>query len=140
MACSSMLSRSPAWGVSFRCLTGLPRTPTASASLGDGFVDGKLGGVFSGVVGSIDLSGGEDAGFDGADTSEAPAVFGDGLGEIDFESADGCEGRDDAITVSVEGLLFGIGEDEGLAGESVTVGVEPSAVRGFGVWGVGLTF
>ena len=108
------------------------------AGLVDGFVDGELVGVFPGMVRSVDLASGEDAGFDGADTLEAPAIFGDGLGEIDFKGADGSEGGDDAIAVGVEGFLFGFGEDESLAGESVTVGIETRAMRGFGVWGLWL--
>jgi hypothetical protein len=34
------------------------------------------------------MTGGEDAGFDGADALQTPAVLGDGLGEVGFEGAD----------------------------------------------------
>jgi hypothetical protein len=79
-------------------------------------------------------AGGEDGGFHGADALEAPAVFGNGLGDIDFESADGGEGFADAFAVSVEGGLLSGGEQVDLAGESVFVGVETGALR------AGLTF
>jgi hypothetical protein len=70
---------------------------------------------------------GEDAGFHGADAFEALAVFGDGLGEVDFEGADGREGLADTLAVRFEGRLFSGGEDMDLAGEAVAIGVETRA-------------
>jgi hypothetical protein len=90
------------------------------------------------------LTGREDAGLHGADALEAPAVLGDGLGEIDFEGADGGEGFADAFAVCVEGGLFSGGENVDLTGESVFVGVETRVLLAFrgcssgGVLGVGL--
>ena len=63
----------------------------------EGIFDEKLGWVFGCVHAGIAgieaeqalLAGGEDTGFDGAGALEAPAVFRDGLGDIDFEGADG---------------------------------------------------
>jgi hypothetical protein len=84
-------------------------------------------------------TGRDDAGFDGADALEAPAAFGDGLGEIDFEGADGSEGFADAFAMSVEGGLLSGGENVALANESVFVGIETSAkltYRGWRSWGV----
>jgi hypothetical protein len=79
--------------------------------LGDGFIDDKLGGVFSCRGGKEAeralLTGREDAGFHGADAFEPPAVFGNGLGDIDFEGADGGESFADAFAVRVEGGLLG---------------------------------
>src|SRR5580692_2626790 len=71
---------------------------------------------------------GEDGGFHGADALEAPAVFGDGLGDIDFEGADGAESFADAFAVSFKGGLLRGGEQVDLAGESVFVGVETGAL------------
>jgi hypothetical protein len=72
---------------------------------------------------------GEDPGFDGAGALEAPAAFSDGLGDVDFEDADGGEGFADAFAVNVEGGLLSGGENVDLAGESVFVGVEPGALH-----------
>jgi hypothetical protein len=75
------------------------------------------------------LAGGEDTGFDGAGALEAPAVFSDGLGDIDFEGADGGEGFADAFAVSVEGGLLSGSEKVDLTGEAMFVGIETSALR-----------
>jgi len=73
----------------------------------------------------------EDAGFEGAGAFEAPAVLGDGLGEIELERAHGFEGFADAGAVLVEGLLLVGGEKADLAGEAVTISVETGAMLGF---------
>ena len=78
-------------------------------------------------------AGSENASFDGAGALEAPAVFSNGLGDIDFEGADGGEGFADAFAVRVEdGPLRG-SEKVDLTGEAVFVGIETSAL------GAGLT-
>ena len=88
-----------------------------SAGLDEGIFDEKLGWVFrcchAGIAG-IEAeqalpAGGEDAGFDGAGTLEAPAVFSNGLGDIDFEGADGGEGFADAFVLGAarNGAIFG---------------------------------
>jgi hypothetical protein len=90
------------------------------------------------------LAGSKDGGLHGADALEAPAVFSDGLGDIDFEGADGGEGFADAFAVSVEGGLLSGGEKVDLTGQAVTISVEASAMLAFrgcrsgGVLGVGL--
>jgi hypothetical protein len=74
-------------------------------------------------------SGGEDTGFDGAGALKAPAIFRDGLGEIDFEGADGGEGFADAFAVGFEGGSLSGSEKVDLTGEAVFVGIETSALR-----------
>jgi len=46
---------------------------------------------------------------------------------FDFEGADGGEVSGDGCAVSVEGFILFGGEDEDLAGEAVTISVEPRA-------------
>jgi hypothetical protein len=62
------------------------------AGLGDGFVDGELGGVVPGGGGECAecalLAESEDAGLDGASAFQPPVVFGDGLREFDLQGAD----------------------------------------------------
>ena len=98
-------------------LTGV-RDP--GAALGEGGIDIRVVGVLGDVV---DLAEGEDRVFQGTGAVEAPAVLGDGLGEIDFESAFGGEGFADAIAVFGEGFLVFPSVDDDLAGESVADGV-----------------
>jgi len=58
---------------------------------GERFVDGKLGGVVAVRCGEgaelAEVTKSEDAGFESAGAFEAPAVFSDGLGEIDLKGA-----------------------------------------------------
>jgi hypothetical protein len=105
-----------------------------SAGLDEGIFDEKLGWVFgcrdAGIEAEQTLqASGEDTGFDGAGTLEAPAVFSNGLGDIDFEGADGGEGFADAFAVRVEGGLLSGSEKVDLTGEAVFVGIETSALR-----------
>jgi hypothetical protein len=57
-----------------------------------------------------------------------PAIFSDGLGDIDFEGADGGEGFADALAVRVEGDLLSGSEKVDLTGEAMFVGIETSAL------------
>ena len=92
-------------------------------------------GSSSGTTAFPRLAEREDAGFDGAGAVEAPVVFGDGLGELLLENADGGEGFDDGLAVFLEGVVLFGGEEVDLAGESVFVGVETGALlAGLGCW------
>jgi len=103
--------------------------------LGEGFVDGKLGGVVAVRRGECAecalLAESEDAGFDGAGAFQAPMVFGDGLGEFDLQRAHGFEGFADAGAVFLEGLVLIGGKEIDLASEAVTIGVETGAILAF---------
>ena len=79
----------------------------------------------------------EDAGFDGAGAFETPVIFGEGLGEIDLQRADGFEGFADAGAVLVEGLVLVGGEEADLASEAVAIGVEAGTVLAFFGLGAG---
>ena len=105
------------------------------AGSGQGFVDRKLGGVVAVVSDEssecAEMAKSEDAGFEGAGALEAPMVFGVGLSEIDLQRAYGVEGFADAGAVFVEGFVLVGGEKLDLAGEAVTIGVEPGAMLTF---------
>jgi hypothetical protein len=108
---------------------------------GERFVNGNLGGVFSnspeGVAELTEYASSEDAGFDGAGAFQAPVIFGDGLGQLGFEGADGFEGFADAGAVLVESLVLFGGEKADLAGEAVTISVEAGAMLAFFGFGTG---
>ncbi|HEY6341618.1 MAG TPA: hypothetical protein VIY49_09010 [Bryobacteraceae bacterium] len=91
------------------------------AALGEGGVEFGLTGILGDLFA---LAEGEDRVFQGTGAVEAPAVLGDGLGEIELESADGGHSFVDAIAVLLEGLLVFRGVDDDLTGESVAEGVE----------------
>src|ERR1700678_2351948 len=99
---------------------------------GDSFAHDDLAGVFvmraGRMAGAAFEADGEGAGFDSTNTLQAPVVFGDGLGEGGFEVANGSEGFDDAFAMDGEGFLFAVGEELDLAGEAVSIGIEPGAV------------
>jgi len=104
------------------------------ACLEEGIFEEKLGWVFGCGCGDREveqaqLAGSENAGFDGAGALEAPAAFGNGLGDIDFERADGGEGFADGFAVTVEGGLLSGSEKVDLTGEAMFVGIETSALR-----------
>ena len=61
------------------------------AGLGEGGVDLGVVGVDIGVGGGV--AEGDDVVFDGAGAVETPFVFGDGLGDLDFEGAFGVVGE-----------------------------------------------
>jgi len=75
----------------------VPAGGEPGAGLGERFIDGKLGRIVSGGPGQLAefplLAESEDGGFDGAGAFEAPAIFGDGLGEIEVRSWDRCFSR-----------------------------------------------
>ena len=123
------------------------------------FVDGEQGEFFriapegaGGGHGGVDLgvqtfdfgiegvmAEGEDVIFDGAGAVETPFVFGDGLGDLEFEGTFGLVGFADGGAEGFEGVAVLIGEDGDLAGEAVTPGVEGGAdfaLRGFGAGGL----
>ena len=109
--------------------------------MGEGFVDGKLGGVIpvrrgEGAECAV-LAESEDAGFDGAGAFQAPMVFGDGLRKLDLQCAYGLEGFANAGAVLVEGFVLVGSEKLNLAGEAVTIGVETGAVFAFVGYGAG---
>ena len=91
------------------------------AALGEGGVEFGLIGILGDMFALAER---EDGVFQGTGAVEAPAVLGDGLGEIDFESAFGGEGLADSVAVLVEGFLVFRSVDDDLAGESVAEGVE----------------
>ncbi len=62
---------------------------------------------------------------------EAPPVVGDGLDEASLEGAFGSEGLLNALAVLVVGGLVLRRQDEHLAGEAVTVGVEGARIARF---------
>jgi hypothetical protein len=105
------------------------------AGSGERFVDGKLGGVVTIGCGEgaevAEVAESEDTGFNGAGAFEAPAVFGDRLGEIELQRAYRCEGFADAGAVLVEGFVLVGGEKADLAGEAVTISVEAGAMLAF---------
>jgi hypothetical protein len=72
------------------------------------------------------ITAGEDGVFEGPGAVEAPLVLGDGLGEVEFEGADGCEGSADGFAVFLEGGLIFRGVDDDLAGEAVAKGSRKS--------------
>ena len=78
--------------------------------MGKGFVDREPGGIVAVARGDgsecAELAESEDAGLDGAGALEPSMVFGDGLGEIEFERAYWCEGIADASAVLVEGFVL----------------------------------
>ena len=74
---------------------------------------------------------GEDGVFQGSGASEAPTVVGDGLDEAGFECAFGREGFLDALAVYEVGRLVIGREDEDLAGQAMSIGIESARVSGF---------
>jgi hypothetical protein len=91
------------------------------ATLGDGGVGFGVTGVRKEMFG---LAEGEDRVFQGTGAVEAPAVLGDGLGEIDFQSADGDQSFANTIAMLLEGFFVFRGVDDDLAVEYVAEGVE----------------
>jgi hypothetical protein len=71
---------------------------------------------------------GEDGVFQGAGALEAPLIFGDGLGELIFESADGGKGYGDETDVMVEGFLVRGRGGVDLAAKSVAERIFTGAV------------
>jgi hypothetical protein len=104
--------------------------------LGDGGVEFGVVGVLRGMFG---LPEGEDGVFQRAGAVEAPAVLGDGLGEIDFERAYGSQSFTDAVAVFVKSFPVFRGVDDDLAGESVAEGVEGGTLFTFDRTGAGGT-
>jgi hypothetical protein len=99
------------------------------AGLGGGGVGLGATGLFGGIFALVE---GEDGVFQGAGAVEAPAVLGDGLSEIELESAGGGEGFADAIAVLRESLLVFRGLKDDLASEAVAEGVEGGTLFAFG--------
>ena len=98
--------------------------------MGEGHVDLLVGvGEFGGP--SIAEACGEDGVFHGAGTSEAPTVVGYGLDEAGFHGAFGGERFLDALAVLEVGRLVIGREDEDLAGQAMSIGIESATVSGF---------
>ena len=66
-----------------------------------------------------EMADGEHVGFDGASAVHAPVVFGDGLGELDFEGAFGREAFDDGGAEFVVGFAIFVGHQVYLAGKAM---------------------
>jgi len=105
-----------------------------SSGVGAGVIDGVDAGSVLGVLRHAE---GEGAGLNGAGALQAPAVVGDGLGDLALEVADGGEAFEDDFTVLFVGLLLFGSEDAELAGEAVTPGIEPATPLAFGSFGAG---
>src|SRR5262249_5039773 len=104
------------------------------SGVSEGVIDGVDAGSVFRVLGQAE---GESASFNGAGALEAPAVVGDGLGDIALEVTDGSEAFEDDFAVLFVGeLLFG-SQDAELAGEAVTPGIEPATPLAFGSLGAG---
>src|SRR5262249_46673385 len=104
------------------------------SGVSEGVVDGVDAGSVFRVLGQAE---GESAGLDGAGALQAPAVVGDGLGNVALEVADGGEAFEDDFAVLFVGLLLFGSEDAELAGEAVTPGIEPATPLAFGSFGAG---
>src|SRR5215468_7245883 len=105
---------------------------------GSGVSEGVIDGVDTGsVIGVLGQAEGESAGFNGAGALQAPAVVGDGLGDIALEVANRGEAFEDDFAVLFVGELFFGSEDAELAGEAVTPGIEPATPLAFGSLGAG---
>src|SRR5215468_1297353 len=109
---------------------------TPGSGVGAGVIDGIDAGSVFRVLGQAE---GESAGFNGAGALQAPAVVGDGLGDIVLEVADGGEAFEDGFAVLFVGVLLFGSEDAELAGEAVTPGIEPTTPLAFGSLGAGGT-
>ena len=100
---------------------GAPEGP----GLGEGGVDLGVFGDDVGVGGTV--SEGEDVVFDGAGAVQTPFVFGDGLGDLGFESAFGRVGLADVGGEAGEDGQVFVRHGGDLTGEAVTPGVERGA-------------
>jgi hypothetical protein len=99
--------------------------------LDDGMVDA---GVFGLDLGSErpDFSVGEHVFFDGVEAVEAEVVEGYGLGEMEFDRADGVEVPDVGSDEGVLGFLVFFGHDDGEAGETMLEAVQAAEGFAFG--------
>ena len=79
--------------------------------------DVKFGRVFF-------VAEGEEAGFEGAETVEAPLMVGKGLGELGFDGAFGLKVADEGAGEGEVLLQVFAGEDDDLGGEAVAECVE----------------
>ena len=103
------------------------------AGLGHGGVDFGVSGVE--VAGFHGVAEGDAVVFDGAGAIETPFVFGDGLGDLDFEGSDGAVGVADFAGELIEGAAVFFGHEGDLAGEAVADCVQGGA--DFALWSYG---